>query len=96
MEQKKTHGKLSRWKKILTGAAVIAVILAGVYFGAAVYFRFHFMPGTRINGIDCSMKKPEEFQRELEKTVENYSENHLHNESGGDCGREGYLGMARL
>ena len=37
MEQKKTHGKLSRWKKILTGAAVIAVILAGVYFGAAVY-----------------------------------------------------------
>lgn len=73
MEQKKTHGKLSRWKKILTGAAVIAVILAGVYFGAAVYFYFHFMPGTRINGIDCSMKKPEEFQRELEKTVENYT-----------------------
>ena len=49
------------------------MILAGVYFRAAVYFRFHCMPGTRINGIDCSMKKPEEFQRELEKTVENYT-----------------------
>ena len=54
MKQKKKTGKLSRRKRIFIGAAVMGGIAAGVYFGTAVYFSFHFLPGTMINGRDFS------------------------------------------
>ena len=44
---------------MIVGSAVAAGILAGAYFGMAIYFCFHFLPGTRINGMDCSMKTAE-------------------------------------
>ena len=58
---------------MIVGSAVAAGILAGAYFGMAIYFCFHFLPGTRINGMDCSMKTAEGFQHELEKSVEDYT-----------------------
>ena len=73
MEQKNIQKKSDRRKKLIVGSAVTAGILAGAYFGMAIYFCFHFLPGTKINGMDCSMKTAEGFQRELEKSVEDYT-----------------------
>ena len=73
MKQKKKTGKLSRRKRIFIGAAVMGGIAAGVYFGTAVYFSFHFLPGTMINGRDFSLKTAEKFQREVEKIVDDYT-----------------------
>ena len=73
MEQKNIQKKTDRRKKMIVGSAVAAGILAGAYFGMAIYFCFHFLPGTKINGMDCSMKTAEGFQHELEKSVEDYT-----------------------
>ena len=44
-------------KKVIIGAAVISVVLiAIIYLGVAVYYQYHFLPGTTINGKDYSNK----------------------------------------
>lgn len=72
MEQKKIFGKISGKKKAFIAAVVTAGMLAGIYLGFAMYFSFHFLPGTEINGRDFSLKTVEDFQRTLEKSVQDY------------------------
>ena len=44
-------------KKIFIGTAVISLVLiAIIYLGVAVYYQYHFLPGTTINGKDYSNK----------------------------------------
>lgn len=63
-----------RWKKVAAVSAVVVVLLLGVYavFGV-LFFKEKFMPGTVIDGIDCSMKTVDEATKALESVVESYS-----------------------
>lgn len=72
MEQKKIFGKIGGKKKAYIAAVVTAGMLAGIYLGFAMYFSFHFLPGTEINGRDFSLKTAEDFQRYLEKSIQDY------------------------
>ena len=44
-------------KKVIIGAAVISfVLIAIIYLAVAVYYQYHFLPGTVIIGKDYSNK----------------------------------------
>ena len=65
---------MSKGRKVLIGLILTFVILAvGIYAGGVVYFQNHFLPKSRINGIDCSFQTVEDAQKNIEKTVSAYS-----------------------
>lgn len=63
-------------KKILMPITIIAVILATVlaivYVSFYSYYQSHFMPGTTINGINCSGKTESKALDALNEAVEDY------------------------
>lgn len=54
---KKQHKK-SNVKKIIAGLLLI-ILLAGFYFGGAYFFKNHYIFGTKVNGVDISLKTKE-------------------------------------
>ena len=67
--------KKSRKAFIITAISVVAVLglLAGVYFGMAKKYTACFMPGTVVNGTDCSGKTVEDVEKMMQKQVEAYT-----------------------
>lgn len=48
---------MNKKKKIIIGSAVVSFVLVAIlYLGVAVYYQYHFLPGTIINGKDYSNK----------------------------------------
>ena len=46
---------MSRGRKILVGFIVVLFLLTiGAYFFGVYYFTEHFLPGTQVNGFNCS------------------------------------------
>ena len=46
---------MSRERKILVGFIVVLFLLTiGAYFFGVYYFTEHFLPGTQVNGFNCS------------------------------------------
>ena len=46
--------------KVLITVLAILLLLAGGYLGGILFFQSHFLPRTRLNSIDVSMKPLEE------------------------------------
>lgn len=61
---------MSRGRKILVGFIVVLFLLTiGAYFFGVYYFTEHFLPGTQVNGFNCSYMTQEETEKLLaEKT----------------------------
>lgn len=61
---------MSRGRKILVGFIVVLFLLTiGAYFFGVYYFTEHFLPGTQVNGFNCSYMTQEETEQLLaEKT----------------------------
>ena len=61
---------MSRGRKILVGFIVVLFLLTiGAYFFGVYYFTEHFLPGTQVNGFNCSYMMQEETEKLLaEKT----------------------------
>lgn len=61
---------MSRGRKILVGFIVVLFLLTiGAYFFGVYYFTEHFLPGTQVNGFNCSYMTQEETENLLaEKT----------------------------
>lgn len=61
---------MSRERKILVGFIVVLFLLTiGAYFFGVYYFTEHFLPGTQVNGFNCSYMTQEETEKLLaEKT----------------------------
>lgn len=61
---------MSRGRKILVGFIVVLFLLtAGAYFFGVYYFTEHFLPGTQVNGFNCSYMTRKETEKLLaEKT----------------------------
>ena len=50
--------KMSKGRKILVGFIVVLFLLTiGAYFFGVYYFTKHFLPGTQVNGFNCSYRK---------------------------------------
>ncbi|MCL2757153.1 MAG: L,D-transpeptidase family protein [Coriobacteriia bacterium] len=48
------------------------VLLATLYFGCAIYFKYHFAFNTYINGVNCTFMKPEQVNERLRIQVLSY------------------------
>ena len=56
--------KMSKGRKILVGFIVVLFLLTiGAYFFGVYYFTKHFLPGTQVNGFNCSYMTQEETER---------------------------------
>ena len=69
----KKKRKKNNKKKIIIGAAVITfVLIAIIYLGVAVYYQYHFLPGTIINGKDYSNKSIESVKESIQDDIRLY------------------------
>lgn len=59
--------KLKKW---MIAGSILGFIL--IYLGLAVFFSFHFFPGTTINGVNVSGKNVEAVKRHVTQEVKNY------------------------
>lgn len=57
---------MNKKKIIIMGAVISVIIIAVIYLGVAVYYQYHFLPGTTINGTDYSNET-------IDSVKENYS-----------------------
>lgn len=72
MKQKKNLRKICGKKKVIVAVLILIGVLTAAYLGTALFFQFHFLPGTKINGRDFSMKTAEDLERDMDKTVKDY------------------------
>lgn len=60
-------------KKVVIGIIIgLIVIIAGIYFGLAVYFSKHFYPNTSINGLVCGNMTAEEVKSQIQQNLLEY------------------------
>ena len=66
--------KKSKKTWLIISAVIVAVlmILAGAYYGVALFYQDKFLMGTTVNGMDCSGKTLKEVGAILQKQVEEY------------------------
>ena len=56
--------------KVVIFAVIVALLV--IYVGGAVYFRKHYVPGTIINGVNCSFKNVDQAKEAIRDEVKNY------------------------
>ena len=67
---KKSGGK-AKW--VVLGIALILLIsLSGGYVGMAMYYRTHFLPGSIVNGVDCSNMEAVEIAELVDAQINTY------------------------
>ncbi|MBQ9699395.1 MAG: peptidoglycan binding domain-containing protein [Lachnospiraceae bacterium] len=60
-------------KKILiTGSVVLLVLIAVIYLGVSVFYEYHFLPGTTINGVDYSNKSVDDVKADIQNNIRTY------------------------
>ena len=65
-----------RRKKFLIPIGILAVLLialTGGYLGISSYFKTHFFPGTKINGIDCGRMTVEKVKEKIQEGLQEYT-----------------------
>lgn len=81
MEKNLKNGSKKRSKKRLKKKLLVSGILIGMllvillagYFSISSYFKTHFFPGTKINGIDCSRMTVEKVKERIQDGLQEYS-----------------------
>ncbi len=63
--------KINKKLIIATGIAML-VIIAVVYLGISVFYEYHFLPGTTINGVDYSNKTVEDVKSDIQDSIRTY------------------------
>lgn len=67
------NGGMSRGKKIVVAFIIVFLLLtAAAYLVGVYYFSNHFLPGSRVNGFNCSYMTPKETENLLTKQAEAY------------------------
>ena len=75
MEQNESgNKKTAKPKKIIIGILIACVaVLAILYAAGAFYFSSHFLPGSKINGVNCSGKTLERVENHLTDEISSYA-----------------------
>lgn len=75
MEQNESgNKKTAKPKKIIIGILIACVaVLAILYAAGAFYFSSHFLPGSKINGVNCSGKTLEGVENHLADEISSYA-----------------------
>ena len=65
--------KMKTGRKVVLALILILLILTAAAYGYGVhYFTDHFLPGSQVNGFNCSYKTTEETENLLAKEVQAY------------------------
>lgn len=65
---------MSKGKKVVIGIIILLLLLTlGIYGGGVYYFSSHFLPGSKINGLDCSFKTVEQSQEIIADQIATYT-----------------------
>ena len=65
--------KMKTGRKVVLALILILLILTAAAYGYGVhYFTDHFLPGSQVNGFNCSYKTAEETENLLAKEVQAY------------------------
>ena len=60
-------------KKILIASTIaLFIIIAVIYLGVAVFYQYHFLPGTKINGKDYSNETIESVKSSIQDDIRTY------------------------
>ena len=74
LESHAGHKPKKKWViPLIVSLAGILLLLAGAYAGVGVYYQSHFLPNTKINGIDCSGMTVSEAAALLDELIQEYS-----------------------
>ena len=73
VEATPTPQKSGTGRKVLKIVGITAGALLAVYVGGSVFFMSHFMPNTRVNGDDVSLKSVDDLAAHVTSTGESYS-----------------------
>lgn len=64
---------MKKGKKLIIGCAVFStVLIVIIYLGIAVYYQYHFLPGTIINGKDYSNKTIKGVEESIQNDIRTY------------------------
>ena len=64
---------MSKGKKIVTGIiCVLFVFVLGIYLGGVWYFSSHFLPGSALNGKNCSFRTEQDAQKMIADSIATY------------------------
>ena len=63
--------KINKKLLLATGVAML-VIIAVVYLGISVFYEYHFLPGTTINGVDYSNKTVDDVKNNIQDGIRKY------------------------
>lgn len=59
---------MDKGRKLLIGFIIVLLLLtAGAYFFGVYYFTEHFLPGSQVNGFNCSYMTEKEAENLLEQ-----------------------------
>ncbi len=65
---------MSKSRKITIGIIIVLLLLVlGVYFAGTWYFSSHFLPGSSLDGMNCSFKTAEDVQEMIAEKIATYS-----------------------
>ena len=86
--------KMSTGRKLVVSLiAVLLVLTAAVYGYGVYYFSGHFLPGTQVNGFNCSYMDQAETEKLLEKKTQAYGSTYKRERSGEHVGRGNRSGI---
>lgn len=63
---------MKKKKAVIAGVVIAIVLIAVVYLGVAVYYQYHLLPGTTINGKDYSNMTVEAVKKSIEDDIRLY------------------------
>ncbi|MCI1665448.1 MAG: L,D-transpeptidase/peptidoglycan binding protein [Atopobiaceae bacterium] len=66
------EGPSKRPHRALKVMGIVAAVLAGAYVAVAVFFMFFFMPNTKVDGSDVSMRLASSVASDLDDTTSSY------------------------
>ena len=65
---------MDKGRRLLIGFIIVLLLLtAGAYFFGVYYFTGHFLPGSQVNGFNCSYMTEKEAEKLLEKKTGVYT-----------------------
>jgi len=60
-------------KVALTLISCLLFLTAGGYVAGRLFFKYHFFPGTSINGLDCSYMTREDAEKLIDREIKSYA-----------------------
>ncbi len=65
-------GAWRKHRKLWIILIIIAAAIVAVYVGFGIFFKYHFLPNTEINGINCSYMTVDELKDEIQAGIHEY------------------------